>query len=104
MKPMLQIIFPEGSQWFYPVSFIWFMAIAIFLISLPVLLVSTGYWYEHETGTAVDMDSELANLSEFLYGAVFEMWRVFAVFLAVSCAFDMYYFYLAKRKEQDEWL
>jgi len=90
MKPILQIVFPEGNDWFYPLSLIWFMAIAVFLISLPVLLVSTGYWYEHETGTAVDMDSELANLS--------------AVFLVVSCAFDMYSFYLAKRKERDEWL
>lgn len=104
MKPILQIVFPEGNWWFYPMSFIWFMAIAIFLISFPALLVSSGYWYEHETGTTFDKDSELMNLSEFLYGVAFEMWHLFALFLAISCAVDMYYFYLAKRKEQDEWL
>lgn len=104
MKPILQIIFPEGNAWLYPLSLIWFLAIAIFLISFPVLLVSSGYWYEHETGTIVNMDSELANLSEFLYGVAFEMWRGFALFITVSCAFDVYYFYLVKRKEQDEWL
>jgi len=104
MKPILQIVFPEGNGWFYPVSFIWFVAIAIFLISFPALLVSSGYWYEHETGTVFDQYSELVTLADFLYGTAFEMWRVFALFLSISCAFDIYYFYLAKRKEQDEWL
>lgn len=104
MKPILQIIFPEGNRWFYVLSLIWFLAITIFLISFPALLVSSGYWYEHETGTVFDKDSDLMNLAEFLYGTAFEMWRVFALFLAVSCAFDMYYFYIAKCKEQEDWL
>lgn len=99
MKPILQIVFPEGNCWFYVISGFWFLAITIFFMSLPILLASTGYWYEHETGEEVDMDSELSDLSEFLYGAAFEMWRIYSLFLAVSCMFDMYSIYLKWRKE-----
>lgn len=93
-------IFPYGNVWFYVISILWLLAIAIFLISFPALLVSAGHWYEHETAIPVNIHNNLMELASTLYYIAFEMWRWFAVFLSVSAAVDMYTFYKIKQREE----
>lgn len=96
---IVNIVFPEGNWWFYPISLIWFLAIAIFLLSFPAIITSTGYWYEHETGVTVDFHNDLIETAATLYDIAFELWRGFAGFLILSVFSDAYYKYKIKRRE-----
>jgi hypothetical protein len=100
---IINIVFPKGNKWFYYLSIPWVLAVAIFLISLPALLTSTGYWYEHEMDTTVDFGNDLIDLSANLLDMAFALWRFFCVFVAISCFVDIYYLYKEKM-QKDGWL
>lgn len=99
MHAILQKIFPEGNKWFYYLAIPWTLAIAIFLVSFPALLVAAGYRYEEVTGITVDFGNSYIDMAAQLYDVAFLSWRIFIAFVVISCFFDMYYMFQRKRKE-----
>lgn len=99
MNSILQIVFPEGNAWLYPVASFWYLSMAIVFIAFPLMLTSTGYWYEHETGVSVNFDNGYISGAASGYRFAFLIWQISFVFFAVSIGFDMYYFFMRKRHE-----